>query len=212
MENLIARRVRLRMAACGLNAHQADKKAGLTPGFTADLIGGRKVQPRPAHMAKLAEALECDLEYLMLYQRAPRKGGIPEDGLPMLGVCEPGVWREEMPGPAESTPSPYEPDPRYAEEDQGVYTVRGPHAEPLGLQSETVLIALLKDGISKTGYAFKPGDIVVIRRGQGKNLFERSVGQVETKAEDKISIRRASGEPADDGEIEALALTAIRHL
>ncbi|QDC00368.1 helix-turn-helix transcriptional regulator [Mesorhizobium sp. 8] len=213
MENLVARRIRLRLEAVGLNIKKAEETAELKNGFVRDLLSGRKAQPRPSHLAKLANVLDCDLEYLMLYQRAPRKDGIPEDGLPIYGVIEEGAWREakEM---AKSFPtSPYDPEPRFPSEHQCVFIVKGESSEAFGIVEDEVVITLLASGIEAIGRPFKPLDVVILNRQRNSSLHERSLAQVVSMSNGKINLRKAHGKPIEgDWSIEGLAVTTIRHL
>ncbi len=213
MENLVSRRIRIRMEAMGLNVHRAEEMAELSNGFVRQLLSGRKTQPRPSHLAKLANVLDCDLEYLMLYQRAPRKGGIPEDGLPVYGVIEEGTWRE-IKETAKSYPtSPYEADPRFPLEHQCVFIVKGQGSGAFGIVEDEVVISLLASGIEEVGRQLKPLDIVVLNRRRSDTLQERSLAQVVSVAGDKINLRRSDGSPIDGKwEIEGLAVTTVRHL
>lgn len=213
MENLVARRIRLRLKALGLNIKKAEEQAELTNGFVRDLLSGRKTQPRPSHLAKLANVLDCDLEYLMLYQRAPRKDGIPEDGLPILGLIEEGAWREAKVVDESFPTSPYDPEPRFPADHQAVFILAGKSSEAFGIVEDEVVITLLAAGVEAIGRPFKPLDIVVINRERAPSMRERSLAQVVSVAGGKITLRKADGKHVDgDWSIEGLAVTTVRHL
>lgn len=213
MENQIARRVRIRLSATGLNVKQAEEKAGLTGGFVRDLLNGRKSQPRPAHLEKLAKVLDCDLDYLMLYQRAPRKGAIPEDGLPFVGVVEAGAWRSVKRDAGESGTSPYEADPRFPPDDQMIFAVRGKDYAGIGVPEDTALVALNPTGIEAAGRAYKPRDILIINQTRNASLVERSLAEVVSTSGEEPLIRRLDGGDLDcEWSVEALVLTIIRHV
>ena len=58
-EGTIARNVRRRMAAKGLGPKALSRKAGLNETYVRDLLKGRSLNPRQAHLQNLAVALDC---------------------------------------------------------------------------------------------------------------------------------------------------------
>lgn len=218
MDSLIKRRISRRLAAMGLRASQADKLAGLSVGFTRDLLSGRKEQPRAAKLAQLAEVLDCDLDYLLLAQRSPRKGGVPDDGLVVAGICEAGVFREPGFVPKFGS-APFDPSPDYPAESQAAYYVHGDHAAGYHLPDETMLISVSAEGTKSAGRDWKVGDTVIVEqsRDQG-SLVELTARRItRTQGELVVTMRDEDGvegseEVSDSLRIVALAISAIRAL
>lgn len=64
-ETILQQRLRERMAGLGLNPFSTAKKAGLHPDYVRNILRGKARQPSAERLAKLAEALECSLAYLL---------------------------------------------------------------------------------------------------------------------------------------------------
>ncbi|SOC37055.1 SOS-response transcriptional repressor LexA [Rhizobium subbaraonis] len=204
-------RVRRRMAVLGLNNTQVDKQSGLPVGFTRDLLDGRKAQPREANLAKLAKALDCDVEYLMLEQSAPRKFGIPEDGLPLLGTCRAGVFLEAVPEQENDIRTPFEPDPRFPAEYQGVYEVRDSHAAGLGILQDSMIIVLSYPGMLAMSVS-PDRQIVVIGRTKD-DVTEISIAQLREDYDPVYAVRNSGDkETIIEGkwDVLGLVLTSIK--
>lgn len=203
-------RVRRRMAVLGLNNTQVDKQSGLPVGFTRDLLDGRKAQPREANLAKLAQALECDLEYLTLEQSAPRKFGVPEDGLPLLGSCRAGVFLEGVSEQESDIRTPFEPDPRYPAEYQGVYEVRDSHAAGLGIMPDSMIIALSYPGV--IACELHHDDAVVVIGRTKDDVTEISIAKLRDGDSGSEAVRKADKETVIEGKwhVLALVLTSIK--
>lgn len=58
-------RIQERLSALGLNALSAAKKAGLGDDFVRDILRGKVRKPSAERLARLAEALECSVNYLL---------------------------------------------------------------------------------------------------------------------------------------------------
>lgn len=82
-ETELQRRLRERMAAMGLNPFSAAKKAGLHPDYVRNILRGKAKQPSAERLAKLAEALEVSLPYLM---GEPDLGPPPPEGYDYSGA------------------------------------------------------------------------------------------------------------------------------
>lgn len=61
----LAGRIQQRMDDLGLNAYSAARKAGLGDSFVRDILREKVKKPSADRLAKLAEALECSLNYLL---------------------------------------------------------------------------------------------------------------------------------------------------
>lgn len=60
----IRERIRDRLAATGLSANEASRRAGLGLSYVNDLLSGKSKNPVTTRLAQLATVLECDLGYL----------------------------------------------------------------------------------------------------------------------------------------------------
>ena len=95
MSQRLRSRIQTRLAALGINPFEADRRAGLARGYVNDLLIGKKASMRPAALGKLADALDCDPDYLNGVLATPRPGQTPAGtGVAIEGIIEPGVWRE----------------------------------------------------------------------------------------------------------------------
>lgn len=157
MENYLRSRVRDRLEALGINAFEAARRIGVERTFLADLLSGKKDTIRPRAIAKVAEVLDCDPEFLIGAQATPRRAAVAVDGtLPLAGICEAGVWRSPE---ADATPAalPIAPDPRFPRQRQAAYLIRGHHADELGLMDGDVLVAVADEPVREC-------DVVILRR------------------------------------------------
>lgn len=170
MENFIRRRVAERLSALGINAFEAARRAKTDRAMVNDLLIGKKESIRRAALIRVAQALECDPEYLIGAQATPRRGA-GEGQMPLAGTIEAGVWRARQTDAA-PTMMPVVPDPRYPPERQAAYLVRGTQAEPLGLKDGDVLITVADEPP-------RDGDIVVVRRVRDGTEIELTAWAVE---------------------------------
>lgn len=172
MENFMRARVQARLDALGLNPFEAARAAGLNRYIVFDLIEGKKSTIRHKAVVQLAQALDCDPEYLIGAQKYPKatpEGEAPAaaEGMPLAGICEEGAWRTPD---AATQPQrlPIAPDPRYPAEAQAAYLMRGDAGEPLGIRDGDVIVAVADT-------AFRDGDMIIARRS-------RQGGEIETTA------------------------------
>lgn len=61
----LASRIKLRLDALDMKEREASRRAGFGLGYVGDIISGRSKEPAMPRLIKLAEVLECDLEYLL---------------------------------------------------------------------------------------------------------------------------------------------------
>lgn len=196
MENLLRDRIRERLDALDINPFEAARKIGAERTFINDLLIGKKKTIRSAALPSVAQALDCDTEYLMGAQDIPRRttpAQRPQDralaapqALPLAGVAEAGTWRA---APRSGPPPalPVAPDPRFPAAAQAAYLVRGDHAEWLGAPDGSVIVAV-------TGAGYRDGDVVLIRRTR----------QGEEGPEEEITLRRV-----DAGKLSLGAGTSV---
>ena len=57
--------IQTRLDALGLNATAAEKRAGLNAGYVRDILRGKTKRPSAEGLAKLADALQCDVKELL---------------------------------------------------------------------------------------------------------------------------------------------------
>ncbi len=180
--------------------------AELSVGFTRDLLAGRKNQPRPKGLQRLAEVLECDVGYLLLEQRIPRRIDGMSDIFPLLGRCEVGVWRVRSVLVPELIGFPCPPREEYRPEHQGVYEIVDDHAVGLGIASGSRVQALDRKGMVEEGFVPVAGTIVVIERWKD-DLVETSIAEL--SGDGSASRRGAAGEQRIDVfEVRAIVLTS----
>jgi hypothetical protein len=79
-------RIEARLRVLGIPARAASRSAGFNPGYIGDVIRGKSRKgPQLPGLQKIAEALACDVEYLMGSQTIPRRGN------PEIRAIESGV-------------------------------------------------------------------------------------------------------------------------
>lgn len=68
-------RIQARLRVLGISEREASRRAGFNPGYIGDVVAGRSRKgPQLPGLEKIAEALACDVEYLMGSQTIPRRG------------------------------------------------------------------------------------------------------------------------------------------
>lgn len=153
MENFLRTRVQARLDALGLNPFEAARRAGGERTFLNDILIGKKDTIRRAAIPRVADALDCDPEYLLGAQDVPRRAPSPSPGNPgnkpekapqgirLVGIAEAGTWR--LAGRSGASPAlPIAPDPRHPAEVQVAYLVRGDHAAGLGATDGAVVVGV----------------------------------------------------------------------
>lgn len=68
----LAARIRARLKALDISEREASRRSGFSVGYVGDVLSGRSKEPAMPRMIKLAQALECDVEYLIGHQGAAR--------------------------------------------------------------------------------------------------------------------------------------------
>lgn len=170
MQMIIAERITERLNALRLNQYEAATRGGFDRVFIYDLLSGKKNNIRRKNLEKLAVALECDPEYLLGQQPAPREGQPPiaraapaAPGLPFRGFVEAGVWRSAEAAPAEKM-APVDADQRFPVSQQSVFIVTGSHAAQLGIAAGSAVVV--------ADVPPRDGDIVVVRQARAGGEIE----------------------------------------
>lgn len=203
MSDVLRKRVQGRLDALGINAFEAAKRGGLTRNFFYELFrkeNGKFKKDRfnLKHLDAAALALDCDPEYLTLEQRTPRRGGIP-DGMKLTGIAEAGALRAPGSGIPKGVAAVVEPDPRYPDEIQEVFQVRGGHAVGLSIPSEAFVLTAKIDALKTLGKELSAGDVVVVSRLAVEDKAEITIRKV---AFDATGVRFDAS--PDEGSIEPL--------
>lgn len=207
MSENLRRRIQERLETLGINPFEAERRAHLKRGYINDLLIGKKTTFREKALPALADALECDIEYLTGSAPSPvRTAATIEDGMRLSGIAEAGAWRDPTMESIPDTPLPILPDPRYSPDELELYLVRGDHAARLGITDGSVVCVLTS---TKT---IRERDIVLVRVPAGNGTFETSIRVVSGGA---LSARPASGMviPAlslNEVEVIGLVISAIR--
>lgn len=69
---LLRKRIRDRLAKLNMSANESSRRAGLGISYVNDLLAGKSKNPVSHRLEKLAQVLDCDLEYLTGEQDSPR--------------------------------------------------------------------------------------------------------------------------------------------
>lgn len=185
------------------------KTVGLERGFINDIIIGRKKSVREGKIELVAQALECDVAWLMGFQDIPQLNPPPNQilppprirtlvagpGLPVRGVCQTGIWRSRTSPPDYPSTYPVAADIRYSHIPQHAYLVR-PTDERMMKVALAVDLAAFEQGIRQ----IDDGTIVVVQRERAE-LTETSLRCVIQFPQRVLAPLR--GDPAGDGEIIA---------
>jgi transcriptional regulator with XRE-family HTH domain len=177
MQNDIASRVRQRLTDLNKSAASASLEAGLGRSAIQDILSGRVGNPRFDTLVKLAEALDCSVNYLTGMHDDPADGirysNLNEyslfDAIPsyIYGVLAAGVFTE--PGPDSDPVTPPTSAPRHL----AYRDLRRPDLSvELWRQNDNSLagIGILKGDIltatdmGSEEIALKPGRVVVVKR------------------------------------------------
>lgn len=159
--NVIAGRIRERITALGSNATTIARAMGASEGFLTDVLSGRKRAFNAEHLAALSAALDCDPEFIIGIQAAPRRAAGAERQI--AGTIEPDVWRPPARDPWAGLVTFAAYDPRYRPEEQRLWRAQGDHSGagwPSGALVTTVSIVRARPA----PLGLHSGDIVVTER------------------------------------------------
>lgn len=155
MENPMRERIQARLNALGISAIEAAKRVPtLNRYFIYDFMNGKKASIPAKRIEEVAQALECDKDYLL----GTARGTIPGlKSLTLSGIIEPGTWRAKQPD--FGTPLHVLPDNRFPAESQLGFICRCDDFGELGIPNGAVVVTTL---------AMQPrvGDIVVTKESR----------------------------------------------
>lgn len=171
-------RVQKRIDSIGKSPITLARSVGLERGYINDILIGRKKSVRDSKLGLVAQALECDPEYLLGLQDTIRKQVAPQlppratvqsPGLAVHGVCQSGIWRSQTAPPDFPPTLPVAPDVRYANLPQAAYLIR-----PEEVNSVTLVLTVEFSTFESSIQPIGDGAFVVVRREQG-TLAETSL-------------------------------------
>lgn len=177
-------RIQARLDALGITQFDAAIRAGKNSHFVYDFMIGRKKSFKGDGPIRLAQALQCSIEYLTGESaevgRPPLAGpALPHvsaaSGLPVAGVVMAGVFRRPGMLQIKDEYLPFPPWPLYPADKQCLYIVRGNGMDARGIVDGMVLTAVSPDAIEGN---IRSGSVVVVehvRRGGEVELSAREI-------------------------------------
>lgn len=175
MGELLRKRVETRLSDLGMNPLQAAVRGGFDRSFFYDLINGKKNTLRESSLAKAANVLDCDPEFLIGIQDAPRRGMISEAGFPITGFVERGAWRDANLPMVDLPSTPIRHDPRYPSDQQCAFYVRDDHAHVYGIGRNSVVVILTAKFASSLLEAKRPQDVYLVGAKAGDGKVETTI-------------------------------------
>lgn len=165
-------RIEARLRALRITQFDAAQKAGKNAHFIYDFLIGRKKSFKGDGPIRLAQALECSVEYLTGDSddvgRPPSPGAIftqppAGQGLPVAGVVEAGVFRRTGTIRPSGETLPLAPQPSYPPEAQAAFVVRGGGLDSRGITEGMVLVAVQAEAAPE---ALQSGALVVVEHSR----------------------------------------------
>jgi len=181
-------RVERRLHELGITAAAATRRGRLSRTLIYDILDGRKTNVRSDNAIKLAEALDCDVGYIIGTQEEPR---LPPDGgsgggvnlVRFYGDVAAGIWNESAPyglyhpdQPSDwdvHPPVPFVPDARFRGLGQFAVRVQG-HSINREIPDGYFAVCV---PYSQARPSIQDGDLVVVERIRG-NLRESTIKRV----------------------------------
>ncbi len=186
---ILRQRIRARLDALEMSPFKAAEKIGKERNFLYDLLTGKKDMIRENTLEAVANALECDVDYLLGLRSAAVTASTTD--LMLAGFCELGVWYER-PCTLQASNLSVGPDPRYAPEDQHLFLLRDAHAAGLDLPISTFVVVANREALTKSGRRLHQSDIVVVKRTNEFGYHEHTVRVVEDMPNGSILSLRAN--------------------
>lgn len=195
MESSLPKRVRNRMDALGMNALQTAKTAGLGDSFVRDILRGKTRSPSAENLAKLADALQTTVEYLIggHEDNNVEAAEIEVAGLPVVSEINAGTWLEVTVFEGEQEPPliPVARDPRFPRARQYALLVRGDSMDLEYPDGSYVTCVDFWDA----GIEIKSGlRVHVERRKAGGQLIEITVKAIERTGDAYFLVPKSSNE------------------
>lgn len=164
-------RIEARLLALGINQFEAAEKAGKNSHFIYDFMVGRKKSFKGDGPIRVAQALECSLEYLSGESDLPGKPPmvLPEfapaasGGLPVAGVVEAGIFRNVGSFHPPDVTLPLLPLPMFPAGDQMAFIVRGGGMDGRGIVEGMVLHAVRAEAAP---VALRSGAVVIVEHSR----------------------------------------------
>lgn len=219
-KDTIRARISERVSALGKSPITLAKSVGLERGYINDILRDKKRSVHANKLAAVAEALECDVDYLTGKQEDVRRK-IDMPGMEFAGVCETGVWRTEAAAEiiVPRGGVPIDDDVRYPGLRNLAFDVRGD-----GMAGEGVSDGMTVAGIAAADWLraigpLRTGMIVAVRAERGDPIeFELSLRRLQIGPDQTLLVARPSNPRrsfppltlAEGVEIVAVVTRAIR--
>ncbi len=196
MSRTLVDRIEARLKALGKTPEGASREAGLSRDFVRTLQRRPTTSPRAENLAKLAHALECNVDYLLAETEEigkPDPLAVPAHvTLPVLFEVAAGPWLavDELPqeplGYAEAQAAPEYPFPQWLERVKG---------DSFNQKIPDGALIHVVDALAM-GYAPRHGDVVVVTRTRAQGGFvERTVKEVEISPDGQAELWPRSYNP-----------------
>lgn len=190
---LINHRIRDRLAEIGASSFDVSEAIGKNRNFLNDLMTGKKKSFSADMLPTIAEALRCDVAYLVGLQSLPtRTDERASDEIPVAGSVEPGVWRKAERDPSIGKRVPMRADPRYPAEFQQLWLVRTDTLGGLDLKDGSAILTVRLNSASGWFNVLLDGDLVVAERTRDSDVM-RTVLRVKREP-DGIALHDDSGD------------------
>lgn len=216
-------RIEARLAALGITQFEAAERAGKNAHFIYDFMIGRKRSFKGDGPVRVAQALQCSVEYLTgesdeVGSPPAAFGPLSTSGpfLPLAGIVEAGVYRRAWSATAQRPPVDVPPRPGFPPEAQALYLVRGGGMDARGIIEGMLLVAVSADAAKDK---LESGAIVIVEhyRGSGREVEtsarelqyfpDRTELRAQSKTENIKPIILRDGKPLErDGKVKIVAL------
>ena len=178
-QHSVGERVQARITELHMNSTEVARKAGLERTFVHDLISGRKKTITAEALVALAKALGCLPEELVGMAGDIHRKAV--EGIEIVGVIEPDVWRRAAPRNLGTIASSNDGNPNVR-----AFVVRGDDAAPIGIKDGSALIVDMSGRV-------RPGDVAVIER-EKDGLKELSLRRVENSGDGAMVFASLDGD------------------
>ncbi len=213
--NTIMNRIEARLEALGITRAEAERRSGSYRGMIHQIGAGKSRMPSADRIQRLAEALSCDVEYLMGQQPEVKKIAgarqVSTSAIPIAGKVEAGrfITADDFFDEANAEMIEAPRHHRFQGAKHCAFEVQGDSMTEVGILHGDYVIAVAWDD---TGYMPISGMIVIVEQSRnGGHLIERTVKEVEVRR-DGIALIPRSKNPihkeiflpkshADDGKI-----------